>query len=402
MSHLQDRWFTDVPDPANPEKVVRVKTKLFGKGLRYKVRYVAPDGTEDSKAFPDGKKRQALAFKTQVDAALLEGKYVDPRAGRTGFRGLTSDWVDSKSQDRSSRGTYESQLHNQILPFFDKHTVQRAATVESIRAWIKWLDERGVDLAYQVQLFRQMSSIMDLAVSRRLVTENPCKSPEVTAPKSVQRKIVPWTEARTKAIWDGLADRSKIVIPLGRGVGLRQGEILGLSPDDIRRADRMLDVQRQIRRVDGVPVFSLPKGNKTRVAPLADGVLEEIDRYMETYEPVEVSLPWRHPGGRIETVVLLMTREDKKVWYGELFNATEWAAAFRAAELTRRRRIDGMHALRHLYASDLLANGVSIKELSEYLGHSDAAVTLRYYAHLIPSSHGRARAAIGAVFKASA
>jgi hypothetical protein len=35
-----------------------------------------------------------------------------------------------------------------------------------------------------------------------------------------------------------------------------------------------------------------------------------------------------------------------------------------------------------------------IKELAEYLGHADPAFTLRVYAHLLPSSHDRARTVI--------
>lgn len=42
--------------------------------------------------------------------------------------------------------------------------------------------------------------------------------------------------------------------------------------------------------------------------------------------------------------------------------------------------------------------GVSIKELAEYLGHSDPAFTLRVYAHMLPCSHDRARAVIGERF----
>ena len=59
-----------------------------------------------------------------------------------------------------------------------------------------------------------------------------------------------------------------------------------------------------------------------------------------------------------------------------------------------------MHALRHFYASTLLAQGVSIKELAEYLGHSDPGFTLRTYTHLVPSSYERARLAIDGVFAA--
>jgi integrase len=42
--------------------------------------------------------------------------------------------------------------------------------------------------------------------------------------------------------------------------------------------------------------------------------------------------------------------------------------------------------------------GESVKAVSEYLGHSDPAMTLRVYAHLMPSSRERARRALDDVF----
>lgn len=50
---------------------------------------------------------------------------------------------------------------------------------------------------------------------------------------------------------------------------------------------------------------------------------------------------------------------------------------------------------RHFYASVLLDAGESIKAVSEYLGHSDPGLTLKVYAHLMPSSSDRARKALG-------
>lgn len=51
---------------------------------------------------------------------------------------------------------------------------------------------------------------------------------------------------------------------------------------------------------------------------------------------------------------------------------------------------NGTHALRHYHASVLLEDGVSIKAVSEYLGHADAGFTLRVYTHLMPSSAEKA------------
>lgn len=48
--HVQDRWFR--AETGADGKVRRVKTDRYGAGLRYRARYVGPDGTEKSKASP--------------------------------------------------------------------------------------------------------------------------------------------------------------------------------------------------------------------------------------------------------------------------------------------------------------------------------------------------------------
>lgn len=71
--------------------------------------------------------------------------------------------------------------------------------------------------------------------------------------------------------------------------------------------------------------------------------------------------------------------------------------AVRDARGRRRYEADhttGMHALRHYYASVPLSDRVTIKELSEYLGHHDPGFTLQMYTHMLPSSHERARQAV--------
>ena len=95
---------------------------------------------------------------------------------------------------------------------------------------------------------------------------------------------------------------------------------------------------------------------------------------------------------------LLVSGEGGRLYSGDHFSKKVWLPAFRAAGLEYRKRADGMHALRHFYASALLAQGVSIKELADYLGHSDPGFTLRTYTHMVPSSHERARVAIDGVF----
>jgi integrase len=49
----------------------------------------------------------------------------------------------------------------------------------------------------------------------------------------------------------------------------------------------------------------------------------------------------------------------------------------------------------------LLEDGVNIRAVAEYLGHSDPGFTLCVYAHLMPSSEGRVRVAIDRVLGGS-
>jgi integrase len=170
-------------------------------------------------------------------------------------------------------------------------------------------------------------------------------------------------------------------VPLGAGLGLRQMEIFGFSPDDVDREEMVANIQRQIRWIGNVPVFAPPKGGKTRVVPVGAGVLEEIDAHLDNFEPVRVTLPWLEPGGRPETVRLLIRRPQVLRRFGARaayeaisgpeFNSVIWRPAYGAAGLNYIPRRDGMHGMRHFYASIALASGVSVKELAEYLGHHD-------------------------------
>ena len=60
-------------------------------------------------------------------------------------------------------------------------------------------------------------------------------------------------------------------------------------------------------------------------------------------------------------------------------------------------RENGMHAIRHFYASVLLDAGESVRGLASYLGHADPGFTLRVYTHLMPASEERTKRAIDKV-----
>jgi integrase len=54
------------------------------------------------------------------------------------------------------------------------------------------------------------------------------------------------------------------------------------------------------------------------------------------------------------------------------------------------------HSLRHTHASQLISEGVDVVTISKRLGHANAAITLKIYAHLFANDDGKAAAAINA------
>ena len=61
-----------------------------------------------------------------------------------------------------------------------------------------------------------------------------------------------------------------------------------------------------------------------------------------------------------------------------------------------RPRVCAFHALRHFYASGLIAAGADAKQLTEALGHSSIDVTIDVYGHLLPDGRPARRGRVNA------
>lgn len=290
-----------------------------------------------------------------------------------------------------------SRLESQIYPPFGDLSIG-SIKPSTVRDWQGHLDDKKFSENYKLVLFTVLSGVLESAVEDKLVRDNPCKAKTVRRPVGGSPKVVVWPERRVRTVRKGLPERFPVSVPLGDGLGMRQGEILGVSIDDCDEEEMVLNLVRQIRVVERTLVFAPPKGGKSRVVPVSAAVLAEVQDHERRFPSVTVTLPWKEPGGEPVTARLLVTGGGGRLYPGDLFSKVVWQPAFRAAGIEYRKRADGMHALRHFYASVLLSKGVSIKELAEYLGHSDPGFTLRTYTHLLPSSHERARLAVDGVF----
>ena len=383
MGHIQDLWYS--PGPGGQDH----PTARHGRGKRWKARYLDPDGTERSKAF--ARKADAEKFLTQVGADLLRGSYLDPDAGKVTLRRYAERWQATRSWDASTRQTMEYRIARYILPVLgDKQLDQLARQPSLISGWAAGL---RVSAQTASQALSALSSIMSAAVDDGLVSRNPCRAGSVRAPRVQRRKVIPWTTAQVAAVRAALDARHEAMADCGAGLGLRQGEIFGLTLDAVDFLRRTVRVRIQVRLVGNRAVFAPPKGGRERDVPLPGLVSAALASHPKQFPARPVPLPWLEPGSKPRTETLVFTTVRGLAFHRTTFNDEVWRPARKAAGLPNDRE-NGMHALRHHYASILLAGGVDIRAVSEYLGHHDPAFTLRIYAHLMPGADDRPRRAV--------
>lgn len=378
----------------------RERKTAGGQLLRtYRVRWRGPDGRERNKTFK--KKVEADRFGAVVSADLVRGQYVDPDAGKIPFETYARKWTEAQTFEETTREAVELRLRLHAFPLLGDRFLSDVKP-STIQGWLRTL--AGLAPTYQKVVFANVSTIFTAAVDDELIPKNPCKAPSVRRPRSDLKKLVPWTRNRVLAVRDELPERFSLVVLLGAGLGLRQGEIFGLSPDDVDFENGEVLVRRQVKLFAGNrQVFGLPKGRKTRRVPLPDAVAVAITAHMTARPPVEVTLPWTVRDGKPTTVSLILSSRERGALNRNYFNTYIWRPAIERAGVPDQRE-NGCHALRHFYASTALHEGETIKAVSEYLGHADPGFTLRTYTHLMEGSAARTKKAIDTVFlgKASA
>jgi integrase len=389
MAHIEDRWHRVVK--GSDGEPCKERTARYGKGLRWRARYIDPDGAEHNRSFAT--KVMAERFLTEVEHSKNAGTYRDPDAGRISLRKYAAGWVQGYPEDSTRGEQIRGQLTRHILPGLGSVLLSQLERRPSVVQ--QFLTGLPMSAAGASQVAITLSTILNAAVDDQLITRNPCKAGSVRMPRQPKRKIVPWTGEQIAVLREGLPPRWRAIVDCGAGLGERQGEIFAIGPDEIDFLRRKVHVRRQIKWIGARMWFGLPKGGKERDVPLPGPVSLALAAHLEAHPPVEVTLPWNEPGhrrhGQQVTAALLFTRQGAALHHST-FNTMAWRPARNAAGITE----GGLHQLRHYYASVLLAGGVDIKALSEYLGHHDPTVTLRIYAHLMPSAEGRALRAIEA------
>jgi len=145
--------------------------------------------------------------------------------------------------------------------------------------------------------------------------------------------------------------RDRAILMLLATYGFRSGEVTGLCLEDLNWESEILAVSR-------------PKQRRAQEYPLVSQVGEAILRYLQQVRPRcarrEIFLSLKAPFRRLSQ--------------GALYHLVSTRLSALGIQIPRR----GPHSLRHACAGHLVAEGFSLKEIGDHLGHRSAEATRIY------------------------
>ena len=239
----------------------------------------------------------------------------------------------------------------------------------------KGLAPRTIETIYII-----FASIMRGAVRDGYIRRTPCA--DIRLPEVTKTQVRLLTPAQVVELAAAMPARYRVLVYLGAGAGLRQGEAFGLALDRIDAPSGMIAVDQQVIVVDRRPILASPKTSASlRDVPMPAFVLEVVIEHCDQLGITGTQVLCRTPRGGL-------LRRD-------YYNREIWKPALATAGLPSDTTF---HDLRHTFASTALAEGVPISEVSRWLGHKSITTTVDLYGHLVPEASGRARDALDRAF----
>jgi site-specific recombinase XerD len=224
------------------------------------------------------------------------------------------------------------------------------ATVEDIRRFQLHLAETGTSIPNRNRLmtglrflFRVTLRRLDLAAEIYHLRE-PQRIPQVISPDEARRLL---------AVADSL--RTRLLLSLAYGCGLRASEVVRLKVKHIDSAQRIIRVEQG-------------KGRKDRNVMLSPELLDLLRQWWRKRPSRhDVATPlqecWLFPGKRPGKP--MTTRQLTRLFH-------------KAVDAAGIKKSVTLHALRHSFATHLLERGTDIRIIQALLGHDKLDTTARY------------------------
>lgn len=175
-------------------------------------------------------------------------------------------------------------------------------------------------------------------------------------------------------------DRLELVVHIAAYYGLRKSEIIGLKWDSVNFKEKKLTVRRKVSSTygSGKEMIFVENQLKTESSVRTFPLIPHIEQMLierKTLEEYYSKLLGKDFDREYDGFVC---RDN----FGKLITPNFVTSHFKYIIQKNKLKHIRFHDLRHSCASLLLANGVSMKAIQEWLGHSTFNVTANFYSHL--------------------
>lgn len=338
----------------------------------------------DLPAGADGKRRQQRqgGYARRADAqralsvalAELASGVHQARSALT-VGGYFESWLNGKGKIRESTAhAYRGHMTRYILPAVG-HLRLEDLRAPHLEAMYRGMAARGLSPATVQRCHATVRSALNSALRRGLVARN--VSAHVELPSVPRYAAQVWSPIEVGRFLDHLQDTGDRLAPLFRLLvlrGLRRGEAVGLRWSDVDVEANTATISQSVGQVGYRTVVTAPKtAGSVRTVGLDGGTVAALRAHRTAQAAERLAFPgaWQDVDNR------LFTRPDGRPLHPEsVSRAFERVAA--AAGLPRIR----LHDLRHSAATLALEAGVSMKIVSDLLGHSSTRLTSDVYSHV--------------------
>jgi len=284
-------------------------------------------------------------------------------------------WLDSvkNSIEPNTYDSYLAEIKRYIQPYFAgrKVTLQSIAPMTIQRMYNFYMD-KGLSAASVLHIHAYVRKALQHAVKMNLIPYNPAD--RVERPKRQKFTGKFYDEVQIRRLMEIMRDEPMYtVVLLTAFYGLRRSEALGLKWSAVDLINGKMTICSTV--VEYRKVYE-KNHTKTAASRRTLPLTPEIKAHLEqVYAKQQENRAFF--GNTYVENEYVCTRED-----GSMFRPGYISERF--FKLIRRHGLPiiRFHDLRHSAATMLLACGCSLKEIQEWLGHSDISTTSNIYAHL--------------------
>ena len=269
-------------------------------------------------------------------------------------------------------------LNSRVLPFFGEMYIQDIDQ-DDVDEWHDCFRDEENQFIYEDtylhSLHSRLSAVFNFAVKRKYIHSNPAKHLSFGEKNAPERPV--WDIYEYNAFKKTIEDNPMAYYAYETlyNTGIRRGELLALTIDDIDIQKRTISITKSLTRLHGQDVVRPPKTKKSiREIKVGETLIQELMEHIQT-------LPDTTGTARVFPVSVSFLRKA-------LDSGTKKAGL---KPIT-------IHCFRHSHISNLIFKGFSAVDVAARVGHESTYITFRY-AHAFSGAQERMANAIDEMMK---